>query len=82
MMERPRFSRQPRAGAALASALEPRQPHDYRLHGPSLVIEYDNTQNDANHIRSVWHDPSDEFGTDLLRRHYEHTAHARKRHHH
>lgn len=64
-----------------AGALEPRQPHYYRLHGPSLVIEYDNTQNDANHIHSVWHDPADEFGTDLLRRHYEHTAHRGKPHH-
>jgi uncharacterized protein DUF3500 len=64
-----------------AGALEPRQPHYYRLHGPSFVIEYDNTQNDANHIHSVWHDPADEFGTDLLRRHYEHTAHRGKPHH-
>lgn len=65
-----------------AGALEPRQPHYYRLHGPSLVIEYDNTQNDANHIHSVWHDPADEFGADLLRQHYEHASHGRKSHSH
>jgi Protein of unknown function (DUF3500) len=46
-----------------------------RLHGPTLVIEYDNTQNQANHIHSVWHDPSRDFGADLLRRHYEHGPH-------
>jgi hypothetical protein len=60
---------------AWAGALEPRQPHYYRLHGPTLVIEYDNTQNEANHIHSVWHDPSRDFGIDLLRRHYEHLLH-------
>jgi hypothetical protein len=60
---------------AWAGALEPRQPHYYRLHGPNLVIEYDNTQNDANHIHSVWHDPTRAFGGDLLARHYEHASH-------
>jgi hypothetical protein len=63
---------------AWAGGLEPRQPHYYRLHGPALLIEYDNTQDDANHIHSVWHDPAREFGDDLLRAHYE-TGHARRR---
>jgi hypothetical protein len=67
---------------AWAGALEPRHPHYYRLHGPTLVIEYDNTQNDANHIHSVWHDPQREFGVDLLRRHYEHASHQAARHSH
>jgi hypothetical protein len=53
-----------------AGSLEPRRPHYYRLHGPTVVIEYDNTQNDANHIHTVWHDPTREFGVDLLRAHY------------
>jgi hypothetical protein len=61
---------------AWAGGLEPRQPHYYRVHGPTLVIEYDNTQNGANHIHSVWHDPHRDFGADLLRRHYEHASHA------
>ncbi|MBV9583698.1 MAG: DUF3500 domain-containing protein [Alphaproteobacteria bacterium] len=60
---------------AWAGSLEPRQPHYYRLHGPNLLIEYDNTQNDANHIHSVWHDPGHDFATDLLRRHYQHHRH-------
>jgi hypothetical protein len=56
---------------AWAGPLEPGQPHYYRLHGPTLLIEHDNTQNDANHIHSVWHDPRRDFGLDLLRAHYE-----------
>jgi Protein of unknown function (DUF3500) len=60
---------------AWAGALEPRRPHYYRLHGPNLLIEYDNTQNRANHIHSVWHDPGRDFGADLLRRHYDRVPH-------
>jgi hypothetical protein len=60
---------------AWAGELEPGRPHYYRLHGPTLVIEYDNTQNNANHIHTVWHDPTREFGGDLLRHHYEHATH-------
>jgi hypothetical protein len=61
---------------AWAGSIEPRKPHYYRLHGPTLLIEYDNTQNDANHIHSVWHDPAGDFGADLLRQHYEHPSHS------
>lgn len=56
---------------AWAGSLEAGQPHYYRLHGPTLLIEYDNTQNDANHIHAVWHDLRNDFGVDLLRAHYE-----------
>lgn len=45
--------------------------HYYRIHGPTFVIEYDNTQNGANHVHSVWHDLTDDFGADLLRQHYD-----------
>jgi hypothetical protein len=55
---------------AWAGGREPRVPHYYRLQGPDFVVEYDNTQNDANHIHSVWRDPANDFGTDLLTRHY------------
>jgi hypothetical protein len=57
---------------AWAGPLEPGHAHYYRVHGPSVLIEYDNTQNDANHVHSVWHDPARDFGTDLLGAHYEH----------
>src|SRR4029077_12056172 len=45
--------------------LEPGKPHYYRLHGPTLLIEYDNTQNDANHIHSGWQDPRRHFAHEL-----------------
>jgi Protein of unknown function (DUF3500) len=60
---------------AWAGPLEPGKAHYYRVHGPTLLIEYDNTQNDANHIHSVWHDPRNDFGLDLLRAHYERGHH-------
>ena len=61
---------------AWAGPIDPSRPHYYRLHGPTLLIEYDNTQNDANHIHSVWHDPVNDFGADLLRAHYAHARHV------
>jgi len=60
---------------AWAGPLEPGRAHYYRLHGPTLLIEYDNSQNNANHIHSVWHDPRHDFGQDLLRAHYQHGHH-------
>ena len=61
---------------AWAGSLTPGRPHYYRLHGPTLLIEYDNTQNGANHVHSVWHDPVNGFGSDLLRAHYDHAPHG------
>jgi hypothetical protein len=55
---------------AWAGPIDPARPHYYRLHGPTVLIEYDNSQNNANHIHSVWHDPRNAFGADLLRAHY------------
>ena len=46
------------------------QAHYYRVHGPTFLIEYDNTQDRANHIHAVWRDMEGDFGTDLLREHY------------
>jgi hypothetical protein len=60
---------------AWAGPIDARRAHYYRLHGPTLLIEYDNTQNDANHIHSVWHDPRNDFGADLLRAHYRSSHH-------
>ena len=42
----------------------------YRIHGPRVLIEFDNTQNNGNHIHSVWRDPLNDFGRDVLREHY------------
>jgi hypothetical protein len=55
---------------AWAGGLQAGQPHYYRVHGPTLLIEYDNTQNGANHIHTVYRDLERDFGGDLLRAHY------------
>jgi hypothetical protein len=54
---------------AWAGPTAPGQPHYYRLQGPRLLIEWDNTQNNANHAHSVWRDPTSDFGLDVLARH-------------
>ncbi|KAB7728627.1 DUF3500 domain-containing protein [Rudanella paleaurantiibacter] len=47
----------------------------YRIHGPTILIEYDNTQNNANHIHTVVRDLTNDFGEDMLRTHYEQRKH-------
>ena len=54
---------------AWAGPTEPGAPLYYRLQGPRLLIEYDNTQRDANHAHSVWRDPDADFGYDALGAH-------------
>ena len=56
---------------AWAGSPEPGEGHYYRVHAPSFLIEYDNTQGNANHVHSVWRDLENDFGGDALRRHYE-----------
>ncbi|MEQ8336231.1 MAG: DUF3500 domain-containing protein [Cyclobacteriaceae bacterium] len=56
---------------AWAGSLEVGKRHYYRVHGPSILVEYDNTQNDANHIHFVWRDLTNDFGEDLLAKHYK-----------
>jgi hypothetical protein len=46
-------------------------PHYYRLQGPSIIIEYDNTQNNANHVHTVIRDLKNDFGGDELLEHYK-----------
>ena len=46
------------------------RPHYYRVQGPRFLIEYDASQNDGNHIHTVWRDFGGDFGRDLLREHY------------
>ncbi|MBI3004673.1 MAG: DUF3500 domain-containing protein [Ignavibacteriales bacterium] len=50
----------------------------YRIHGPRFVLEYDNTQDDANHVHTVWRDFKNDFGIDYLKRHYEISPHHKK----
>jgi hypothetical protein len=55
---------------AWAGSPAPGSPHYFRIHGPTALVEYDNTQNGANHVHSVWIDPQGVFGRDLLKAHY------------
>lgn len=59
---------------AWAGGIERGAPHYYRVQAQSFLIEYDDTQNDANHIHSVWRDYNGDFGLDLLKMHYQ-TSH-------
>ena len=54
---------------AWAGVLERGQKHYYRVQGPSFLVEYDNFQNDANHIHAVWRNFEGDFGADLLGQH-------------
>ena len=60
---------------AWAGPIERGQKHYYRMQGPTFLVEYDNTQNDGNHIHSVWRDFQGDFGRDLLREHLKTTSH-------
>lgn len=62
---------------AWAGGLEPGEGHYYRLQGPGFLIEYDNTQNNANHVHTVWRDLKHDFGSDPLRAHYEQVPHGK-----
>lgn len=59
-----------------AGGIEKGDPHYYRVQGPTFLLEYDNTQNDANHIHAVWRDFDNDFGEDLLRQHYRNSPHG------
>ena len=70
-----------KAHFAWMGPVEKGQPIYYRVHGPSILIEYDNSvrpgtdRNDLNHIHSVLRVPGNDFGEDLLKKHYQKTAH-------
>jgi hypothetical protein len=53
----------------------PGHPHYYRIQGPTLIIEYDNTQNNANHVHTVLRDLKNDFGGDELLEHYNSIKH-------
>ena len=74
--ERARFEGDDIGGVAFAWAggSERGDPHYYRLQGPRLLAEWDNTQRGVNHAHSVWRDPEHDFGLDVLAEH-------RNRHH-
>lgn len=53
-----------------AGGVEPGEPHYYRLEGGGILIEYDNSQRDVNHVHTVWRDLTMDFGGDPLAQHY------------
>src|SRR5262249_44601878 len=65
-----------RLSFAWAGSTEPGQGHYYRVQGGDLFVEYDNTQDDANHVHTVWRDLRRDFGRDPLREHYERGHHG------
>ncbi len=60
---------------AWSGGINPGDPHYYRVQTPYFLIEFDNTQDKANHIHSVWRDFNGDFGEDLLHRHYQTSHH-------
>lgn len=60
---------------AWMGGLEKGQGHYYRIQGPSFLIEYDNTQGNANHIHSVWREFKGDWGKDVLAEHYRTAPH-------
>lgn len=60
---------------AWAGETERGKKHYYRVQGSTFLIEFDNTQNDGNHVHSVWRDFNGDFGRDLLREHLKSVAH-------
>ena len=60
---------------AWAGETEKGKKHYYMIQGPSFLVEYDNTQNNGNHIHSVWRDFNGDFGRDVLREHLKQVAH-------
>ena len=60
---------------AWAGSTESGEPHYYRIQGPTFLVEYDDVQNNANHIHTVWRDLANDFGDDVLLRHYQEVPH-------
>ncbi|MEM9016392.1 MAG: DUF3500 domain-containing protein [Verrucomicrobiota bacterium] len=56
---------------AWAGGIEKGEPHYYRVQGPTFLLEYANTQNNANHVHAVWRDFEGDFGRDILKEHYQ-----------
>ena len=63
------------------SGVEQGKPYYYRIHGPTVLIEFENSyppgqgEGKINHIHSVWRDTERDYGEDLLRQHHETSPH-------
>jgi len=56
---------------AWAGTTDSKGAYYFRLHGPITLVEFDNTQDDANHIHSLWRDLAADWGDDALAQHYQ-----------
>jgi len=63
---------------AWMGGLEKGEGHYYRVQGSTFLIEYDNTQDNANHIHCVWRDFHGDWGEDLLAKHYRNSPHHQR----
>jgi hypothetical protein len=54
-----------------AGSMTPGKGHYYRIQGPMLLIEYDNTQNNANHVHTIVRDLTNDYAEDILKEHYQ-----------
>jgi hypothetical protein len=61
---------------AWAGGIHRGDPHYYRIQSASFLIEFDDTQDGANHIHSVWRDFNGDWGADFLKQHYQ-TSHGK-----
>jgi len=59
-----------------AGGLQSGEPHHYLIQGPTFLIEYDNTQDDANHVHCVYRDFDNDFGDALLKHYHDHHGHS------
>ena len=55
-----------------AFIFKPGEPHHYLIQGPTFLIEYDNTQDQANHVHCVYRDFDNDFGDALLEHYQKH----------
>ena len=60
-----------KVGFAWIGADARHEGHYYRVQGPTFLIEFDETQGNANHIHGVWRDFTGDWGEDILKQHYE-----------
>ncbi|MEQ6121142.1 DUF3500 domain-containing protein [Reichenbachiella sp. MALMAid0571] len=60
---------------AWAGSLTAGNAHYYRIQSKEFLIEFDNSQNNANHIHTVWRDFDGDFGRDLIKEHYQNSNH-------
>src|SRR5262249_42152229 len=60
---------------AWAGGTKPGEKRYYRIQTPEFLIEFDQTQDNGNHIHSVWRDYKGDWGEDLLAAHYKSNHH-------